>query len=182
AALFGEDSIKSRRNTEAVEIAPNTLVAARLADYKPATLQPFDGLKASIETLLRRQEAQALATKDGEAQLAALQKGEDKLSWGAGKVVSRMDARQIPQPAVPAVFRIDAGKLPAYAGVALPGAGYALYRLNRVEAGAALDAASRKSAQGQLGNFAAQEEIRLYLEALRSRYKVEIHQAALESK
>ncbi|MDR2837433.1 MAG: SurA N-terminal domain-containing protein, partial [Azonexus sp.] len=58
AALFGEDSVKNRSNTEAIEIAPNTLAAARLVDYKAAAQQPFAGLQASIETLLRRQEAQ----------------------------------------------------------------------------------------------------------------------------
>lgn len=181
-SLFGEDSIKNRRNTEAVEVATNTLVAARIVDYRPATLQEFAGLKANIETLLRRQEAQAMARQDGENRLAALKNGEDRQSWSAGKMVSRLDARLLPPPAAPVVFRMDAGKLPAYAGVELPGAGYALFRLNRVDAGAALDEASRKALQGQLDNFSAQEELRLYLAALRSRYKVEINQAALESK
>ena len=181
-SLFGEDSIKNRRNTEAVEVATNTLVAARIVDYRPATLQEFEGLKASIETLLRRQEAQALVRQEGEARLAALKNGDDRQSWSAGKVVSRMDARALPPPAVPVVFRMDAGKLPAYAGVELPGSGYALYRLNRVDAGAALDEQSRKALQGQLDGFSAQEELRLYLVALRNRYKVEINQAALESK
>jgi peptidyl-prolyl cis-trans isomerase D len=181
-SLFGEDSIKNRRNTEAVEVATNTLVAARIVDYRPAKLQEFDGLKASIETLLRRQEAQAMARQEGEARLAALKNGEDRQSWGAGKLVSRMDARLLPPPAVPVVFRMDAEKLPTYAGVELPGSGYALFRLNRVDVGAALDEASRKALQGQLDNFSAQEELRLFLAALRSRYKVEINQAALESK
>jgi peptidyl-prolyl cis-trans isomerase D len=181
-SLFGEDSVKNRRNTEAVEVATNTLIAARIVDYRPATLQEFEGLKASIETLLRRQEAQVLARQEGEARLAALKNGEDRQSWSAGKVVSRMDARALPPPAVPLVFRMDAGKLPAYAGVELPGSGYALYRLNRVDAGAALDDASRKALQGQLDGFSAQEDLRLYLTALRNRYKVEINQAALESK
>ena len=181
-SLFGEDSIKNRRNTEAVEIATNTLVAARIVDYRPAALQDFAGLKASIETLLRRQEAQAMARQEGEARLAALKNGEDGQAWSAGKLVSRLDSRLLPPPAVPVVFRMDAGKLPAYAGVELPGAGYALYRLNRVDAGAALDEASRKALQGQLDNFSAQEELRLYLAALRNRYKVEINQSALENK
>ena len=182
AALFSEDSIKTRRNTEVVEIAPNTLVAARLVEYKPATLLPFEGLQASIETLLRRQEAQAMAVKDGEARLEALKNGGDESSWSAAKVVSRMDSRQIPPMAVAAVFRMDADKLPAYAGVALPGIGYGLYRRNRVEAGATIEAASRQAAQGQLANLAAEEELRLYLAALRARYKVEVNQSALESR
>jgi peptidyl-prolyl cis-trans isomerase D len=182
AALFSEDSVKNRRNTEAVEIAANTLVAARLVDYKPKALQPFDGVKANIETLLRNKEAQVLASKDGEARLEALKKGEDKLDWGAAKSVSRMDARQLPPPAAQSVFRMETGKLPSYTGVELPGAGYALYKLSKVQAGEKLDAARTQGMLKQLGNLAAQEEVQLYLAALRSRYKVEVNQAALELK
>jgi peptidyl-prolyl cis-trans isomerase D len=182
AALFSEDSVKNRRNTEAVEIAANTLVAARLADYKPKALQPFEGVKGNIEALLKNKEAQVLASQDGEAHLAALKKGEDKLSWGAAKSLSRMDARQLPPQAAQSVFRMDTAKLPAYTGVELPGAGYALFKLAKVQPGEKLDAARTQGMLKQLGNLAAQEEIQLYLAALRSRYKVEVNLAALESK
>ncbi len=182
AALFSEDSVKSRRNTEAVEIAANTLVAARLVDYKSKALQPFDSVKASIETLLKNKEAQVLASKDGEARLDALKKGDDKLTWGAARVVSRMDTRQLPSPEAQSVFRMETGKLPSYAGVELPEAGYALLKLSKVQTGEKLDDASKQAMLKQLGNLAAQEEVRLYLAALRSRYKVVINQAALESK
>jgi peptidyl-prolyl cis-trans isomerase D len=182
AALFSEDSIKNKRNTEAVEIASNTLVAARLIDYKPAALQPFDGVKGTIESMLKRQEAQALAKKDGEARLEALKKGEDKLSWSAAKSVSRIDSRLIPPAAVPAVFRMDTAKLPAYTGVELPGSGYALFKLSKVNAGEAIDEANRRAMLDQLGKLGAQEDVRLYLAALRGRYKVEINKAALETK
>jgi len=182
AAVFSEDSVKNRRNTEAVEIAPNTLVAARIVDYKPATLQPFDSTKGSIETLLRRQEAQALARKDGEARLEALRKGGDSLNWGALKSVSRLDSRQIPQPAAPTVFKMDNSKLPAYAGVDLPGAGYALFKLLSVSAGDALDDTRKQALLRQLNTLEAQEEVQTYLAALRSRHKVEINKAVLEAK
>ncbi|WP_428827877.1 SurA N-terminal domain-containing protein [Azonexus sp. IMCC34842] len=182
AALFSDDSIKNKRNTEAVEIAANTLVAGRLIDYKPAALQPFDGVKSTIETMLKRQEAQALAKKDGEARLEALKKGEDKLSWSAAKSVSRIDSRLIPPAAVPAVFRMDTAKLPAYAGAELPGSGYALFKLSKVNAGEKIDDANRRAMLDQLGKMGAQEDVRLYLAALRGRYKVEINKAALETK
>jgi peptidyl-prolyl cis-trans isomerase D len=182
AAVFSEDSLKNRRNTEAVEIAPNTLVAARIVDYKPATLQPFESVKAGIETMLRRQEAQALARKDGETRLEALRKGDDKLGWGAVRSVSRLDPRQVPPPAVPTVFKMDAGKLPAYAGVDLPGSGYALFKLVKLNAGEALDDARKQALLRQLNTLEAQEEVQSYLAALRSRYKVEINAAALEAR
>jgi peptidyl-prolyl cis-trans isomerase D len=178
-ALFSDDAVKNKRNTEAVEIAPNTLVAARILEYKPATLQAFETLQANIEQLLARQEALKLAKADGEAQLAALKAGEDKLAWGAAKRISRMDARQVPPTAIQPVFRINAAKLPAYTGVELPGAGYALYRLNKVEAGEKLDDVRRQGLLAQLGTLAAQEDVQMYLSALRTRYKVEVNQKAL---
>lgn len=182
AALFSDDSVKNRRNTEAIEIAPNTLVAARIVDYKPTALQPFESVKAAVETMLKRKEAQALAAKDGEARLEALKKGEDKLSWGAAKTVSRLEARMLPPSAAQAVFRMDTTKLPSYTGVEVPGNGYSLFKLTKVTAGEQLDAERKKAMLQQLGNLVAQEEVQLYLAALRSRYKVDINQAALESK
>ncbi|MGE5469976.1 MAG: SurA N-terminal domain-containing protein [Bacteroidota bacterium] len=182
SALFSEDSIKNKRNTEAVEVAPNTLVAARIAEYKPASLQPFDSVKASIESLLKHREAQAQAKKDGEARLEALKKGDDKLAWSAAKSISRMDARTIPPAAAVAVFKTDVTKLPAYTGVELPDAGYGLFKITKVDAGEKLDDARRQATIRQIGSLEAQEEIQLYLAALRSRYKVEINKAALEAK
>lgn len=181
AALFSDEAVKNKRNTEAVEIAPNTLVAARIAEYKPKALQPFDSVKSSIENLLKHKEAQVLASKDGEARLEALKKGDDKLTWGSAKTVSRMDASQLPPTAAQSVFRMDTGKLPSYTGVELPGTGYALYKLIKVEAGDKLDDARKLGMLKQLGNMAAQEDIQLYLAALRTRYKVEVNQAALDA-
>ena len=179
AAVFSDDTIQNKRNTEAVEVAQNTLVAARIAEYQPASVQPLAGLQATIEKLLVNQEAQKLARADGEARLAALQSGTDKLAWGADKVVSRMDARLMPPQAAPLVFRMDKSKLPGYAGVDLPGKGYALYRLSKVTPGAALDTARRQGLQGQLRSLAAQQEVAMYLSALRARYKVDVNEKAL---
>ena len=181
-ALFSEDSLKSKRNTAAVDIGTNTLAAARLVDYKPAAMQAFDDVKANIEALLRKQEAQAAAKKDGEARLEALRKGEDKMNWGVVKSISRMDPRLIPSLAVPVVFRMDASKLPAYAGIELPGSGFALFKLVKVNEGEKISEANKLTMLNQLGSLAAQEDVQIYLAALRSRYKVEINQAAMASK
>ncbi|MER2540552.1 MAG: SurA N-terminal domain-containing protein [Azonexus sp.] len=181
-ALFTDDAVKNKRNTEAVETEPNTLVAARILEHKPSARQPFESVKASIETLLKRQEAQILARKDGEARLEVLKKGEDKLGWGAPKMVSRLDPRLIPQAAVAPIFKLDATKLPAYTGVDMPGTGYALFKLSKLDAGEKLDDQRRQSMQAQLSKLAVQEEVQTYLAALRARYKVEINKSALEVK
>ena len=182
AALFADDAVKSKRNTEPVEVAPNTLVAARVIEYKPQSMQAFEGVKANIEDLLRHKEAQAMAVKDGEARLESLKKGEDALAWGSAKSVSRMESRSIPQAALQPVFRAEVSKLPAYTGLELPGVGYALYKVVKVDAGEKLEDARRQAMLRQISGMQSQEEGRLYLAALRERYKVEVNKVALESK
>lgn len=182
AALFSEDSIKSKRNTEAVEIAPNTLIAARIVDYKPAAVQPFETIQSNVEAMLKRQEAQAMAAKEGNELLEKLRKGEDKLAWGPGGKISRLEARKLPPQIAQVVFRMDAGKLPSYAGAELPGGGFGLFKLVRVAPGDKLDENNRNNIQQQLSRVLAQEEFSDYVAALRARYKVEINHAALESK
>lgn len=181
-AIFSDDSLKQKRNTEAIEIGPNTLLAARVLEHRPAARQPLESVKAGIEQQLRREEAQKLAAKAGEAALAAARGGEDKGGWSALRRVSRLDPSGLPQAALAPVFKVDAAKLPGYTGVELPGAGYVVYKVSKVEAGPALDPARRQPMVQQLNGLLAQEEFQGYLAALRARYKVEINNAALEAK
>jgi peptidyl-prolyl cis-trans isomerase D len=51
AAIFSDDSLKNKRNTEVVEVAPNTLLAARVNEHRPASTKPFEAVKADIEAL-----------------------------------------------------------------------------------------------------------------------------------
>src|SRR5256885_1200857 len=61
AALFSQDSIKNKRNTDAIEVGPSTLVAARVVEYQPAAQRSFDQVKGEITDLLLRREAAAAA-------------------------------------------------------------------------------------------------------------------------
>src|SRR5436309_14068298 len=72
AALFADDSIKNRRNTEAVETAPSVLVSARVLDHKPASQRPFGDVKDGIAKQLAQQEALMLARRQGAARLEEL--------------------------------------------------------------------------------------------------------------
>lgn len=182
-SLFAEDAVKNKRNTEAVEVAPNTLVAARIAEYRPAALQPFDAVKDVIEAKLKREQAQDLARKAGEAKLAELTKGgQDAVAWGESKAVSRLDSRLVPPAAVSSVFKVDSGKLPGYAGVNLGAAGYALFKVEKTMAGDKIEDVQKKAMASQFDRLGAQQEIQAYTAALKIRHKVKIDQAALEAK
>jgi len=186
AALFSDDAIKNKRNTEAIEIAPNTLIAAHVLEHKAAALQALDVVKTEIEKRLVNEESLKLAQKAGEAALAGLTKGEKpSLAWGTDRAISRISAPGFAPEAARTVFAGDVSKLPAFAGVRLSGSGgYALYRIAQVKpyvAGSG-DISRVKALREQYARIVAEEDLTAWLAELRASYPVEINKTALESK
>ena len=184
AALFSDDGLKNKRNTEAVEVAPGTLVSARVLEHKPAALQPLEAVRGEIGMRLMRDEAAVLAIKDGEEKLALLGQGKAvDLKWSPVRKISRNEAPGLPPESLRAVFAADVAKLPAYAGVAYPGKGYALYRISSAKAGETGkdDPRARALAQ-QYARIVAEEEFAAWIASLKESYPVKINKVMLESK
>jgi peptidyl-prolyl cis-trans isomerase D len=177
-ALFTDDVIKSKHNTEAVQVAPNTLVAGRISEYKPVTVRPFEDVKADVQKVVLQQEEQALATKAGQARLAELQAKDDGAGFSDAKVVSRVKAEGWNEEAFTAVMKVDAAKLPAYTGVEMPGLGYQIYRVTKVEQPKTVDAARRKTEQEQIAGALSQQEALAYLGYLREKAKTKLLKGA----
>src|SRR5262245_33992802 len=181
AALFSSDSLKNKRNTDAIEVAPNTLVAARVLEHQPAAQRGFDEVKGEIVELLRRREASALALKDGTAKLEKLRKGEDAgVKWGPTRVVSRREAQGLPIHLLRPVVSADASKLPAYVGVPVPDGGYVLLRISKVIDEPAKDGDPQVAARAAQIYGAAQYEA--FVTSLRNRAEVSINQKNLEAR
>jgi peptidyl-prolyl cis-trans isomerase D len=181
AALFSDDSIKNKRNTEAIETAPGVLVSARVVDHKPASQRPFDEVKGDIARHLAQQEAVALARRQGAERLEELKRGDaSALRFGATKLVSRDEPQDLGPEALSKVFGADASKLPVYAGMESSG-GYVIYRVTRV-VDVQPDEARQRSVQSELGRAGGTQEFRSFLDGLRADAKVEVNKAALEKK
>jgi peptidyl-prolyl cis-trans isomerase D len=175
AALFSEDSIKNKRNTEAVQVGPNTMIAARVVEHRPATVRKFEEVQDKVRASYIAQQAAELAKKDGEARLAALKKEAGGEGFGATVTVSRSKADGIAPKAVEAIMRADATRLPAVVGVDLGADGYAIYRIAKVsQPAASTDAAQRQAEAQQLSQLAGQSELEAYYESLKNRSKVEV--------
>ena len=176
AALFGDEAIKRKRNTEAVEVSSGTLVAARVVEHRPAALRPLADVRAEITRMLIDREAQALAQMAGEAKLAALRAGKAAdIKWPAGRPVSREQPEGLAPPAQAAVFGADAAKLPAYTGVVLGGKGYALYRISSVADALRLDEQRLNASQFGLARQAAREDYVSFVAGLRGRTDIRIN-------
>jgi peptidyl-prolyl cis-trans isomerase D len=181
-AVFSADSLQSKRNTEAIEIAPETLMAAHVVEYKPAVPRPYDEVKAVIRGQLEHRAASELAQKAGQSKLALLQEGKDAgVTFGKPVTVARNRPQQgFAQPALTAIFQADAAKLPAYAGAANERGGYSLYRIERVIAPPAPDAARLTAFTNRIGEQVGRELAAANVASLRAKSEVKINQASLE--
>ena len=173
--VFAPESLKSKRNTEAVETAPQQMVSARVLKHQPAAAPALSDVQELVRSQLVSERAAALAKAEGEKQLAALQKDPNAQAWDAARWLSRASAQGMPEAALNAVMRADAKKLPAVVGVELGNAGYLLVRIGKV---GAPEEATAKAAAPQFAQAQAAAEAQAYLEALKQSLKAKLLVAA----
>ena len=180
-ALFSQDSIGNKRNTDAIEVAPSTLVAARVIEHQAAAQRKFEEVKDQIADELRRREAGQLAEKDGAAKLEQLKKGENaSVAWGAPKMVSRRNAAGLPAEVLRQIMAADTAKLPTYVGVAVPDQGYAIVRISKVVEGQA--PTDEKQAEQRAAAAAGGADYESYIASLKGRASISVNGANLEKK
>lgn len=174
-AVFSEDAITDKRNTEAIEVSPNTLVSARVIDYQPARTPPAEEVRDTIKKRIVLEEASRMAVREGKEKLAELQKGKSGIvKWNPGLQVSRRETQGLDGEIVQAIFKADVRNLPAYAGVANAQGGYTLIRIDNVIKFVMPSATQRKAFTKQLQERVAQEEFSAYLASIRKRYDVSV--------
>jgi peptidyl-prolyl cis-trans isomerase D len=173
-AIFADDAVKAKHNTAAVEVAPSTLMAGRVLEYKPASKRPLAEVDAMIRQRVTLEEAVKLATKAGETKMAAAKAAGDATGFGEAKVISRTKEPGINPIAAIAVLKADVSKLPAYVGVELPGQGYGIYRIAKAAAPATVDTARRANEAQQIAGVIAEQEMFNYVQALKTKAKAKV--------
>jgi peptidyl-prolyl cis-trans isomerase D len=183
AAVFSDEVLRNKRNTEAIEVAPGTLVAARVVEHKPESVQPFEEVRAALEKRIALRAAGRLAVEEGRRLLGELTQGKSvQIAWSAPQIASRAEFRNIPEPVVRQAFRLDTSKLPAYAGVENPQVEYTLVRVSRVQEAGDLPPEKAGEISGALRRVLAQEAMAAYVAALKQKSGVTINKEFLEKK
>jgi len=183
SALFNPETLKSKQNTEAIEVQPGTLVAARVIEHKPARLRPLADVSAAIEARLRSERTQQLLAKKGAAALQALAKGEEAgLTWSAFRVVGRQPSAEFDAAGAKAVFRVNAEKLPAYTGFARPDGSYRIVRVSRVLEAHALDPMLMTSIESGVTQAQQRADMKAMVALITAGQKVKIKPNAIEGR
>jgi len=185
-ALFSPESLQNKRNTEAMEVGPNVLMAGRVVEYKPAAPRPFAEVQDEIRQQLTRQVATEMAQKVGREKLALLTQGKEReagLTFGKPVTITRSQSQPGFTPdALKVIFDADAHKLPAYSGSVNERGGYSIYKLENVIEAPAPDATKIQAAGARVGSEIGRELMNAYLAALKADGDVKINQVALEKK
>jgi peptidyl-prolyl cis-trans isomerase D len=185
-ALFSPESIQTKRNTEALEVAPNVLIAGRMIEYKPASPRPLTEVADDIRRQLVQKGASELAQKAGAEKLALLQSGKPDnaagVSFGKTITVNRNQTADLPPAALAKVFQADPAKLPAYVSAVNDAGGYSIYKLVKVIDAPAPDAGKLGMASTRVGSEVGRELLTAYLASLKAGADVKLNQAALEKK
>lgn len=172
--IFADETVKNKRNTAATEVAANTIVAARILEYKPASTRSLDEVQETIHQKLLRQQALELAAQQGRVLLEQLQRGEKPaLSWAAPQTVTRSRPGSLGLDITRKVFRADATRLPQYIGAETPQDGYVLVRMDTVKEAEQPDDKKRTGYAQQLRQLTGEEMLRAYLADARQQARVE---------
>ena len=176
-AVFGNEVARNKRNSNAVETAPNQLAAARVVQYTPARVLPLAEVKDRVRERVVAAQAAALAKKEGEARLAEVKKAPDT-ELPIRLTLSRNQAQGQARAVIDAALRADPAQLPLVVGVDLPEQGYVVLKVLKVLPREAVPGGDT-SLQAQYSQAWADADAQAYLEALKKRFKAEINESTV---
>lgn len=182
-ALFSPESVKSKQNTEAFEVQPGTLVAARVVEHRPARLLPLIDVSPAIESRLLVEQRARLLTQQGEATIQALAKGDEKdLNWSAFQMVGRQASAVFDAAGSKAVFRVKTDKLPAYTGFMHSNGSYRVVRVTRVVEAPAQDPMLLSSIGSGVTQALQRADLEAMSDLIKAGQKVTIKPNAIEGR
>lgn len=173
-ALFAPDAIEKKRNTEAIEIAPNQLVSGRILQYTPAQTQPFLDVKDTVRQRWMEQHGADEARKDGVAKLALWKASPSSATLTDPIVVSREQTQKLSPQVIDVILRIDASTLPAFTSVDLGSQGYVIVKILKALPQEAKTETAAKQAQIQHAQWWTSAESLAYYNGLKERFQTKI--------
>ena len=180
-AVFSAESLEEKRNTQAMEVQPNTLLSARVVEHAPPQDMVYEDVSGDIVDFLKTQQAVEMATQQGAALLEQLTQGENPggLKWSKPGIVTLQKRQGLHPEGVRAVFSADTASLPTYAGLSVDDGRYVIYRISAVNEVESVSPDDVQTASRQLSQMVEQEQYAAFVGRLRERSDVVVNEAAI---
>ena len=180
-ALYSKESIKDRRNTEAIEVTPNNLISARVVDYKAQSTKPFAEVKKSIEDYLKFEAAKKLVATEGEAALKSVADASRKIDWQATVLVDRKNTKGLSQAVTNHAYKMPTDKLPSYSGFVDGNNGYVIVKVSKVAFPIDDNEENKKEFASSYTEALSSEYLSAYLKGLKAKSSVSVNQKFFEA-
>lgn len=182
--VFSDDVLNKKRNSPAVEVAADTLLVVRLLQHEPPSTRSFADVRVDIMKKLAREKAGVLALKQGQEDLARLQRGESvPLKWGKNETISMQNPREGTDTQLSyQALQADIGKLPAYVGVKNAKGGYWVARIDSIKAAGQIDEAKREGYMQKIRMATGEELLQASLADARKHAKIKTREFAASGK
>ena len=180
-ALYSKESIKDRRNTEAIEVTPNNLISARVVDYKAQSTKPFAEVKKSIEDYLKFEAAKKLVATEGEAALKSVADTSRKIDWQATVLVDRKNTKGLSQAVTNHAYKMPTDKLPSYSGFVDGNNGYVIVKVSKVAFPNDDNEENKKEFASSYTEALSSEYLSAYLKGLKAKSSVSVNQKFFEA-
>jgi len=181
-AIFSQDSIEKKHNTEAIELSPNLLASARITKYSAARTLSYDEVKDRVKAAYEREQSLSLAKKTGQEVQANSKDHPEGAKLGSALAVSRQDLQKLPQTVVETALRAPIQALPAWTGADLGVEGYAVIKVIRVipekSVGSGSEVKPNKDKPDSVAQALSAAENLSYYNFLKSNYKAKINVAS----
>jgi peptidyl-prolyl cis-trans isomerase D len=181
-AIFSQDSIDKKHNTEAIELSPNLLASARITKYSAARTLSFDEVKDRVKAAYEKEQSLLMAKKSGLQVQTNSKDHPEGTKLGSALTVSRQDLQKLPQIVVETALRAPTQALPAWTGVDLGGDGYAVVKVIKVipekSVASGLDLKASKDRTEPVAQALSAAENLSYYNFLKSNYKAKINVAS----
>jgi len=174
SALFADDALTKKRNTDTVETGPNQLVAGRVVSYSAARPLPLAEVREQVKEKLIALRSAELAHNEGQATLKTWKSKPPEASVVAPVAMSREDPHGAPPKLLEAALRTDPAAFPSFVGVDLGSDGYAIAKVNKILTRSAPSDAAAMQARAQYAKIWAAAENQAYYGVLKERFKARI--------
>ena len=181
SALYSKESIKDRRNTEAIEVTPNNLISARVVDYKAQTTKPFADVKKNIEDYLKFESAKKTVAKEGETVLKSLADTSRKIDWQPSVLVDRKNTKDFSDAVINHAYKMPTDKLPSYSGFMDGNNGYIIVKVNKVAFPNDSNEENKKAFASDYTEALSAEYLSAYLKGLKAKASVSVNQKFFET-
>ena len=175
-AIFSAEALNEKRNTQAFEVQPKTLVAARVVEHALETDMAYEDVSEEIQQFLQSKGALDMAISKGTEALETLKTGGQlsDAEWSKPQMVTMVKRQGLHPEGLKAVYGVAKDELPAHVGMEIDDGRYVIFKVSKIVDMETVTEDDMSTAKEQLVQMVKQQQMSAYIASLRDKANVRI--------